>query len=62
MNKAECPKCHKHKVYAEHRFGEDYSNNRWRIFCKYCGRETIWCNTHFEAIKEWDQIKDGESK
>ena len=57
-DKAECPRCKKHYVFSEHKIG---INEKWRIFCMYCGRKTIWCKTHLQAEKEWEHIKDAEN-
>lgn len=58
MDNSKCPKCSKRNVYLEHIL----KNDKWRMFCRKCGKTTAYHNTHKEAEKEWENIKADETK
>lgn len=53
MDKLKCHICGHYQVYAEHIIKEE----KWRFFCRHCGKTTKYYNTHDEARKEWDKME-----
>jgi ribosomal protein S27AE len=51
--KAICPKCHKTRVYSEHKCKDD----TWRIYCECCGLTTDIYPTYNAAHAEWEQLE-----
>ena len=55
MDKRKCLLCNHHQVYAEHITKDE----KWRFFCRHCGKTTGYHSTHDEAEKEWEKIEGG---
>lgn len=53
MDKRKCSHCNHHQVYAEHIVKDE----KWRFFCRHCGKTTEYFSTHYEAEKEWERME-----
>lgn len=53
MDKLKCHICGHYQVYAEHIIKEE----KWRFFCRHCGKTTKYYNTYDAAQKEWDKME-----
>lgn len=59
FDKRKCKYCNHYEVYCEHIL----KNDKWRMYCRKCGKTTAYHNTHNEAEKEWESMKvDAENK
>ena len=53
-DKRKCKYCNHNKVYGEHILKDE----KWRVFCRKCGKTTAYHNTRDEAEKEWENMTD----